>query len=347
MDRIDYEEDGDPYGIEDQRRRGRRVWRVRPWVWGLGGLVVLGVLAYGWTARQGYQVPLVDHKADVIVSGPDWDGYTERLKAEQAVQRVAFERDLRVDELQRKLAAMEQAEAEQNRLLQQLLNRKETEQKAAEAAKQPPKPKRHRDMGYIAFELSKDTRKEEPLYTLAPGKTKIPCIMETKANSDVENGATVKVTTRVFDTATGQKLLIPQDAVVSQRYMSKDLIHGNQRLPMFSTLLTVSADKVVDLEDDLHTLDAIGQAGLVTRVNNHFWRAVPALVIRSVGEGSVASVSGANPYASSAARNTSQYANNVTQPWIDLRPTIEVDPGEGCVIILTRTIQLSAYKEKG
>jgi hypothetical protein len=61
----------------------------------------------------------------------------------------------------------------------------------------------------------------------------------------------------------------------------------------------------------------------------------------------VASVSGANPYASSAARNTSQYANNVTQPWIDLRPTIEVDPGEGCVIILTRTIQLSAYKEKG
>jgi type IV secretory pathway VirB10-like protein len=345
-----YDEDGDPHGPEERRRRPRR---VRPWVWGVLGLGTLGVLvvlATTWGQWQGSSIPLIDQKTDLLVNGPQWTSYTEQLKEAQAVQRVAFEKDLRMDELQRKLAAMEQAEAEQNKLLQQLLNRKETEQKAAEAQKAPLKPKRHRDMGHMAFELPKDTSKDAPLYELLPGHTKIPCTEETQANSDVENGATVKVSTNVYDTATGHKLLIPQGSVVSQRYMSQGLVYGNQRLPMFSTLLSIrySTGKghVIDLEAT-PTLDEVGQAGLVTRINNHFWRAVPAILIQGVLRGSVEQVSGTNPYAAGVANSAAQYGNKVTQPWIDMRPTILVDPGAGCTIILTRTIELPEYKTKG
>ena len=47
-------------------------------------------------------------------------------------------------------------------------------------------------------------------YTLAPGATKLPCILETKIISDVEGYFTCRVTTNVYDTATGRHLLVPQ-----------------------------------------------------------------------------------------------------------------------------------------
>ena len=44
----------------------------------------------------------------------------------------------------------------------------------------------------------------------APGATKLPCQIETAMNSDVEGYFTAKVTTNVYDTATGRHLLVPQ-----------------------------------------------------------------------------------------------------------------------------------------
>jgi type IV secretion system protein TrbI len=53
-----------------------------------------------------------------------------------------------------------------------------------------------------------------PEYTLAPGSTKLPCIIETAINSDVEGYFTAKVSTNVYDTATGRHLLVPQGSTV-------------------------------------------------------------------------------------------------------------------------------------
>ncbi len=41
-----------------------------------------------------------------------------------------------------------------------------------------------------------------PEYALAPGATKLPCVIETAMNSDVEGYFTAKVSTNVYDTAT-------------------------------------------------------------------------------------------------------------------------------------------------
>src|SRR5262249_4864941 len=49
-----------------------------------------------------------------------------------------------------------------------------------------------------------------PEYVLAPGATKLPCVLETAINSDVEGYLTCRVSTNVYDTATGRHLLIPQ-----------------------------------------------------------------------------------------------------------------------------------------
>src|SRR5215475_13584103 len=51
-------------------------------------------------------------------------------------------------------------------------------------------------------------------YLLAPGATKLPCVVETAINSDVEGYFTAKVSSNVYDTATGQHLLVPQGSTI-------------------------------------------------------------------------------------------------------------------------------------
>ena len=54
----------------------------------------------------------------------------------------------------------------------------------------------------------------------------ISCLEETQANSDVENGATVKVSVNVWDTNTRRRLLIPQGSTILQQYKSANLLYG-------------------------------------------------------------------------------------------------------------------------
>ena len=53
-----------------------------------------------------------------------------------------------------------------------------------------------------------------PLYTLAPGATQLPCIVEPKIVSDVQGYFTCKVSVNVYDTKTGRHLLVPQGSTI-------------------------------------------------------------------------------------------------------------------------------------
>ena len=68
---------------------------------------------------------------------------------------------------------------------------------------------------YIANKLETHTAASTVKeYTLAPWATRLPCTIEPLMNSDVPGAFTAKVTTNVYDTATGQHLLVPQGATI-------------------------------------------------------------------------------------------------------------------------------------
>jgi type IV secretory pathway VirB10-like protein len=307
-------------------------------MWAVGAVVAVGTMAYLWWPKDWSGVPVLDQHTTVNFPQPVWNGY--HREPAPPVQRTALEPDPRIDELQRQLEAMRRAEAEQNKLLQELRNRKEPAPKQEEPKKAPP----HRPMGYMAFALPEEPAEKDPLYTLAPGDTKMPCIVETKMHSDVESQATVKLTTNIYDTKTRKRLLVPQGSTLLLRYHSKYLMYGNQRLPITSTLLTLPNGTVIELDGE-PIMDVMGQAGLVSRVDNHFWRAVPAVLIQGVLRGSQQTISTTNPFAADIAGSAAQYGQKVTQPYIDMRPTIAVDAGEACTAILTRTVALPEYRE--
>src|SRR5262249_55759134 len=98
-------------------------------------------------------------------------------------------------------------------------------------------------------------------YTLAPGATKLPCEIETAINSDVEGYFTAKVSTNVYDTATGKHLLVPQGSTILGHDQSASLLYGNERLPTVSLTLALPDGRSVDLGHAPVT-DQQGVAGL-------------------------------------------------------------------------------------
>ena len=337
-----YSEDGDPYSPAERRRP-----LVRPWVWAAVALAVIGVMAYAWVPKHIGAVPAIEEAAALVIPQPTWNGYQALPKPE--VRQAALEPDPRVDALQRQLQAMQEEDMKQRELLRQLQQRPAPPTPAAAAAPTPAAPKpvkrAYRDMGHLAFVQAEEKTEAEPLYILAPADTKIACTVETKQNSDVESVGTIKVNVNVFDTDSRRRLLIPQGSTILVKYTSNNLVYGNQRLPEHSTILTLPNGTTKELNDE-PVMDQVGQAGLVSSVDNHYFTGNPCHINpRSIKRIS-ADRSSINPIVGGVAGSTAQYGQRITQPYIDTRPTILVEAGEECLVILTRTIKLPEYREK-
>jgi type IV secretory pathway VirB10-like protein len=222
-------------------------------------------------------------------------------------------------------------------------------QQQAQASKGPPPPKPHAPMLFVAHEV-----KESPLapqaaeYTLAPGATKLPCIVETAINSDVEGYFTAKVSANVYDTATGHHLLVPQGSTILGHDQSSTLLYGNERLPTISLTLALPDGRSVDLGQAPVT-DQQGVAGLTGRVNQHYWRLFGAVFMGGALRGGMqalqleaAGATGAGQVAAGIAATGNQATQQRLGRALDTRPTIEVDSGQLCQVLLTKPLHLPA-----
>ena len=115
-------------------------------------------------------------------------------------------------------------------------------------------------------------------YTLAPGATKFPCIVETSMNSDVEGHFTAKVSTNVYDTATGRHLLIRKAVRFWGMTRASSSSTAMNACPTISLTLALPDGRSVDLGKSPIT-DQQGVMGLTGRVNNHWWRLFGAIFI--------------------------------------------------------------------
>jgi type IV secretion system protein VirB10 len=187
-----------------------------------------------------------------------------------------------------------------------------------------------------------------PEYTLAPGATKLPCIIETAINSDVEGYFTAKVSTNIYDTATGRHLVVPQGSTILAHDQSSTLLYGNERLPTISLTLALPDGRSVDLGQAPVT-DQQGVAGLTGRVNQHYWRLFGAVFIGGALRGGMqalpiatAQAGGAGQVASGIAASGNQATTQRLGRALDTRPTIEVDAGQLCHVLLIKPLNLPA-----
>ena len=217
------------------------------------------------------------------------------------------------------------------------------------AAPVTPAPKPHASMLFVAHDLKEAPPTPKAAeYTLAPGATKLPCLIETAINSDVEGYFTAKISANVYDTATGRHLLVPQGSTMLGHDQSSTLLYGNERLPTISLTLALPDGRSVDLGHAPVT-DQQGVAGLTGRVNQHYWRLFGAVFIGGALRGGMqalhvatAQAGGAGQVASGIAATGNQATQQRLGRALDTRPTIEVDAGQLCNVLLIKPLHLPA-----
>ncbi len=176
-------------------------------------------------------------------------------------------------------------------------------------------------------------------------------MVETAINSDVEGYLTAKVRNNIYDTETGHHLLIPQNSTILGHDQSSNLLFGNERLPTISLTLALPNGRSVDLGQAPIT-DQQGVAGLTGKVDNHWGRvAFGAIFIGALRGGaqavqtSVAGMGPAGQVAAGVASSGSQVAQQRAGRAMDTRPTITVESGSLCTVLLTKPLTLTAIGE--
>jgi type IV secretory pathway VirB10-like protein len=247
------------------------------------------------------------------------------------------------------------AELERQKLELEMLKKRPTgatvmQQGQQQAAKTTPPPNPGASMLFVQHDLHEPEAPKSTVaaYTLAPGATKLACIVETAINSDVPGYFTAKVSTNVYDTATGHHLLVPQGSTILGHDQSADLLYGNERLPTISLTLALPDGRSVDLGQAPVT-DQQGTAGLTGKVDNHLWRLFGAVFIGGALRGgqqalhmSMAQAGGAGQVASGISSYASQVGQQRAGRALDTRPTISVFPGQICNVLLMKPLSLPA-----
>jgi type IV secretion system protein TrbI len=180
--------------------------------------------------------------------------------------------------------------------------------------------------------------------------TVIPTVLISGINSDLPGQVIAQVRENVYDTVTGNHLLIPQGSRLLAAYDSmvawgqeRVLVCWNRLIRPDGTSLSLGCMPGVDLA---------GYSGFADGVDNHWWRFVGGAIFGSLlaatTQRSQGDVTGFQPtfpqvWASNAAGQINQTGQQLTQKNLQIQPTITVRPGSSVNVLLTKDVVVEPY----
>jgi type IV secretory pathway VirB10-like protein len=177
----------------------------------------------------------------------------------------------------------------------------------------------------------------------------IPAALITGIESDLPGQITAQVTENVYDSPTGQYLLIPQGARLIGEYNS-EVAYAQTRIQLIWTRLIMPDGKSVVL-DNQPGADTQGYSGLQDGVNNH-WGALfeAALLSTFLSVGAEAGTSNQEnnliqAIRSGASDSFNQAGQQVVERELNIQPTLTIRPGCPVRVIVTRDLVLAPYSE--
>jgi len=182
----------------------------------------------------------------------------------------------------------------------------------------------------------------------------IPAALITGINSDLPGSVNAQVTQNVYDTITGNYLLIPQGAKLVGEYNS-NLSFGQQRVQVVWNRIIFPDGKSLDLEK-MQGTDIAGYTGFYDKVNNHYLRIYGNAVLLSLmGAGydilnqNVQQQQGYENPRDIVAANVGQKLSDVSEQTLeknmDVQPTLIVDPGYKFKIFVMKDMVLENIED--
>jgi type IV secretion system protein VirB10 len=179
--------------------------------------------------------------------------------------------------------------------------------------------------------------------------TIIPAVLITGINSDLPGPVIGQVRENVYDTVSGNYLLIPQGARLLAQYDSM-IAWGQERvLVCWNRLLFPNGDSI-DLQC-MPAADLAGAAGLADGVDEHWGRILKGAAVATLLAATTTTVAGNtqgfNPtvpqtLARNAATEMNAVGQRITAQNMSIQPTITVRPGFSVNVIVTKDLVLSA-----
>lgn len=184
--------------------------------------------------------------------------------------------------------------------------------------------------------------------------TVIPTVLISGISSDLPGQIIAQVRENVFDTVTGNHLLVPQGSRLLAAYDSM-VAWGQERvLVCWNRLIRPDGSSIA--LDCMPGVDLAGYAGFADEVDNHWWRIITGAVFSSVlaatAQRSQGDVTGLQPtvpqvWASNAAGQVNQSGQQITQKNLQIQPTITVRPGFSVNVLVTKDIVIAPYNQGG
>ena len=182
----------------------------------------------------------------------------------------------------------------------------------------------------------------------------IPAMLEQSLNSDLPGELKALVTSNVYDTATGQYLLIPQGARLIGKYDSR-ISYGQDGVQVAWSRVIFPDASSIDL-DGMVGLDSHGNAGLRDQVDRHYKRLIGMSVLTSMFMAAFAISQSrsqsilAYPTPTQAAQaavgqELSQTGAQVTRRNMNVQATIKVPAGYRFTVRVNRDILFEAPYE--
>jgi type IV secretion system protein TrbI len=176
----------------------------------------------------------------------------------------------------------------------------------------------------------------------------IPAALITGIRSDLPGQVTAQVTENVYDSPTGQYLLIPQGAKLIGLYDSQ-VSFGQDRVLLIWTRLIMPNGRSIVLER-LPGADTQGFGGLEDEVDQHWGRLFAAAALSTLlGVGSeLGATNNDNDILTALRRGSTDSLNQTGQQVVrrnlNIQPTLTIRPGFPARVIVNRDLVLAPYR---
>ena len=182
--------------------------------------------------------------------------------------------------------------------------------------------------------------------------TVLPAVLITAINSDLPGPVVAQVREHVYDTVTGNTLLVPQGSRLIAQYDSM-VAWGQERVLLCWNRLVLPNGDSMDLQC-MPAADLKGAAGLTDEVDEHWWRILKGAAVATLLSAGTAYVAGDttsyNPtvgqvMARGASGEIGQVGAQLTRNNLSIQPTITVRPGFSVNVIVTKDMIVPPYPD--
>lgn len=179
--------------------------------------------------------------------------------------------------------------------------------------------------------------------------TLISASLITGLDSDLPGMVVAQITENIFDTVTGQTLLIPQGSRLIGTYDSVVAFGQSRALVVWQRIIMPDGSSIQI--DNLPATDTNGYTGLQDQVDYHTWALLKGVGLSTLlGVGSELTLNGRSDLVNAIRLSTEDSLNQVgqqlTQKNLNVQPTIKVRPGWPLRVIVHKDLILKPYQEQ-